>query len=356
VTEAEWNDALAYELTQPIAELKRNQRRARFIFTGLAVLAALMYIASWLDAASRLWAVRQSGDWSGFWDAYKSHVSIALFLGSIYSVSAVLTGGFNQVLAVRRTVEVSNTTIAPVAPDQPLPLSPDEMPKGSVRFVSLVRSERAAARRLQIKPGILFFVMGAGCAGLAVLFLALASELALGPWLTVIVLILFAMTLGSVATGVLMLLRARRSYSPLQLAADEWGLTWDSARVRRYRIQIAWHEAQAFFRATLGPSAGATARAIYVLDVGDAVLAWALPPSATPEEREASERLSRLIVTRTRLPLRSVALDLLLPVPTSDELAAERKPPDPSCLGVLAVLALSGSLGALGWILERLHA
>jgi hypothetical protein len=376
VTEVDWDDALAYMLTQPVAELVRTQRRARFFFTGLAVLAALMYIASWLYAANRLWVAQQSGGWSWFWDAYKLHLGVVGIPLFVYFLGGLLTATIDQALAMRHAVEVSDATMAPIAPDQPLPLSANEMLKGQVRFVSLVRPEQSFARRQQITPAIYFFVFGSVCAGFAALFLALAGELAvLGPWfaIPIIVVIFVAMTLVCVAMGVLMLLRARRSLSPLNLTADEWGLAWDSARVRRRRMRIAWHEARAFFQTVPGLLAGATARTIYVLDAGDAVLAWALASSATPAERAASERLSRLIVTRTRLPLRSVALDLLHAVPTSDDLATERKQPDPasaltppvsawrilllnpSCLGVLAVLALTGSLGALGWILERLR-
>ncbi|HEX9068439.1 MAG TPA: hypothetical protein VF807_06690, partial [Ktedonobacterales bacterium] len=133
-------------------QLERSQRRARRYFAGLTVFAALAYIATWLYAVDKLWATRQLGDWSQFWDAYKYHVSIAALLGSFYSLTSVIIGAIDQALAMRRAIEASDATIAPIAPEQPLPLSVDEMQKGPVQLVSLVRPERASARRQQINP------------------------------------------------------------------------------------------------------------------------------------------------------------------------------------------------------------
>ncbi len=375
MTDSEWGQGLVAMLVMPLRQLERVRHWAPRIRVGVAVFIALVYIITWLVAAYNLWQAVDARSFSTFWAAYDRHVTFGFSLIPVGFLGGILVSMVDQALAIRRAVAIGDERVAPVAPGQPLPLSTDEMPKGPVQFVSLVRPERSPARRQQIIPGILFFILGAVFAAFTALAFGLGSDLAvLGPWFAVMVLIFVAMTLGGIAMGVLMLLWARRSLSRLNLTADEWGLAWDSARLRRRRMQIAWHEARAFFRATPGRLATANARTIYVLDGGDAVLAWALPSSATPAEHAASERLSRLIVTRTRLPLRSVALDPLHAVPTPEELATERKPPDPaiaptvpvsawrilllnpSCLGVLAVLAVlafSGLLGLAGLALQH---
>lgn len=313
VTEVELNDALVSMLILPSRQLERSQRWARRYFAGFTTFAALSYAATWLFAASRLWAAWQSGDWSQFWDAYWFHASVLALLHFVYVLRSVLTATIDQALAMRRGIEVSDAAIAPIAPDQPLPLSADEMRKGRVRFVSLVRPERAYARRQQINSGICFFVFGAVCAGLAALLLAVAGELALGLWLAVTVLVFFTMTLGFVAMGVLMLLRARRSLSPLNLTADEWGLAWDAARVRRRRMRIAWHEARAFFAIAEPQEDGSNRNSAYVLQGEGHRLVWMVPLHASAATLAASERLVRHIVTRTRLPLSVISAATLSP-------------------------------------------
>lgn len=90
---------------------------------------------------------------------------------------------------------------------------------------------------------------------------------------------------------------------------------------------------------------GGVGPAVYVLDSGDRAFVWALPRNSSQARQAGHERLARLIVTRTKLPLRDLsdAVDTLEHLPDDAE-AAEAEPAAEHAMQ----LAATGEL-TIGW-------
>jgi len=366
VRESSLRDVMGTLLVQPTQQAERITRGMQRFASILWMLALLAYGITWLFAAFGFSEAWRDGSWSAFWSSYRTHLNmLALFGGAI--AFRALASAMHDAMAVRRAVEAGDENVVPIAAYQPSPLSSGEQPVGAERIHPLLRAGRASAKGPMFGAAILLFT-GAILlvVGLAILFVQGTQDQS-----GLLLLAIFVNALAGllICFGLLFAMLARRWSSPLVVTADDWGVEWAApAPLRRHR-RIAWHEARLFCR--LPPSKTSTGErdTIYALDAGDTVLGWALPATAGPEQRAAGERLTRLVATRTRLPLREINVDI---PPESTSEAAEpmsqapqdaRRPRNvwlalllqPSCLIQLILVALAASLGIAGLVAQRLH-
>ncbi len=230
------------------------------------------------------------------------------WLGSRTLRSAILTGESKQ---------------APAAFDQPPPLVADELPRDATRFNRL----RVLGFSNNLCGIVLFFVV----ALLASLTLLVTSALqlwrldaqfgqagvgglssldALQGCQTLLQFLLVILTVGRAFTviggfqvipsGWGALLPAPR---PKLLAVDDWGIRWRPRGWRRREATLPWHDVRVFCVMRVKPGASARDAYTYLLVGDDLSFAWTLAPRAKAPMRDASALLSRLVVTRTRLPL-----------------------------------------------------
>lgn len=90
---------------------------------------------------------------------------------------------------------------------------------------------------------------------------------------------------------------------PKLLAVDDLGIRWRPRGWRRREATLPWHDVRAFCVMRVKPGASARDAYTYLLVGDDLSFAWTLAPRAKAPMRDASVLLSRLVVTRTRLPL-----------------------------------------------------
>lgn len=120
----------------------------------------------------------------------------------------------------------------------------------------------------------------------------------------------------------------------LAVTADADGLRWRETRTNGRKHTLAWSEITGFLLIWLGNAQAMDSGWVYLLLTERAALLWTWPRSPTPEESAALDRLNRLVVTHTRLPLR----DATWPVATLAR-----------ALGALTALAPRNQAEKLRW-------
>lgn len=231
----------------------------------------------------------------------------------------------SSVAALRQTALAADPAMAHLAADQPVPLAGDDLPHGSETCGPFAPPEvhrPAQPNRdglgifivsLNVVLQSLLLAMGVYNPSLAWIGAHPALVAALGA-LAVVCLVTFA------AAAVQRLAQARQHAAQRQRGIR---LTADAIELRSEpipgysAISIPWHEARAFYTTLPPVSPNIMLGTAFCLDAGTRALTWWLTPSASPEERAAHDRLCRLIVTRTSLPLRDVtraAWDIARPI------------------------------------------
>lgn len=219
---------------------------------------------------------------------------------------------------LRAVVFAGESKQLPAVLDQPAPLAANELSQdmGSFRFL-----------KAQPRTSNFFILLIAFYMLLLVIILALSLELwkmdpspdlVPGPHglysatdlLQIIVVILsmgrFSTVSGRphvIAEGWGTLLPARQ---PRLLGVDDWGIRWRARGWRTHEYTLAWHDIAVFCVYHQKADAGAKVSYTYIAMSSDLSFSWILPHRHKAVIREASERLSRLVVTRTGRPLLDV--------------------------------------------------
>lgn len=121
-----------------------------------------------------------------------------------------------------------------------------------------------------------------------------------------------AIALGIIAlmcllSGAMGLRRAILLMHGQTVLADAQGLRWKDARYRTGKHALAWGEITGFCLAWLdGTISDQTGWAYLIIGAHD-ILVWTVPLYPSPQALAASDRLVRLVVTRTGLPLRDIS-------------------------------------------------
>jgi hypothetical protein len=296
----------------------RMLRTLARIATPLLLIAFAVVNA---QAYATLFAAGRSGDWNPFWRFSWGQP----YLGILFALIIAFGYGWDTdsvrrigVDALHQLAATGDDTLAPPASVQPDSLSDAEMPTGPEQIGPL----RGLFDRMRVHmfryiavvlPVLATFYLGLlGMAAHTASFGLLdfnqpdISQIMLAS-LDVLTL-LFAPV--SVTLAVICWRRANRIRSGLIVNADRDGISWRDTRRNTGTHRLAWAEADAFFRVNyrvdtlLGDGRWHTA---YVLASPGVLLSWHLEFLSSPADVRQSERFTRLIAARTRLPLRDLS-------------------------------------------------
>lgn len=324
----ESNTDIQEELNIPAASAGARTTMAVILWVLALAILALTGFAGW-----RLWLAWQTG-YELYWQQLTLVVPIVFFLAIAYTAVCLFGTVFirfrpfiRQLVAgtdrARQAAIAGDDALAPLAAQQPEPLASSEMPIGPSQFGPFTRPKR---RRTSLIAGQIFVVLFS-CA-FVTMFVAIAQFLPdlpgpptflFGGPTFVIMIGMFALVGLSSLAGLIveMWRRVRRGghKAVSQFVADDWGLRQaPSTRGGVDAQPIAWHEIRAFYKAEdrlqLNGrliTEGAVQSTTYTVDAGERHFSWAIWKDSTAMQRADSERLCRLIVTRSRQPLRDVS-------------------------------------------------
>lgn len=317
-------------LTQPDQQTAQQQSLSLRVLgwaLGLAVIGVTAY-SSW-----QIWLAWQTG-YEPYWQQAWTAVPVVFFLAIAYLMSSLM-GRFllglrafirlfrAQNERVRQAAITGNDRLAPLAAEQPEPLPSSEWPLSPAIFGPFEPQRQKAVRRSLVTGGATFLVAGGMIALIIViggilpttgdgLFGGMIKALAV-IWLGLIALF----GLVSLA-GLIVLLwgrvRSSRQDLPERFVVDDWSLRQDGGGNRRAGQPLAWHDIRAFYKADdllrlngSLVSEGPPQRTTYTVEAGERRLQWSIGNTSTPAQRAESDWLVRLVVTRTRLPLRDLS-------------------------------------------------
>lgn len=289
------------------------RRRRRWIVGALVVLVALLGLAGagWLVVQGGIhgW---QTGDWERLdaalfllWPFVFMLVFLPLAIVVRPKTPPWLTQQFRDLVAS------SDARVSFPAVFQPAPLQPHEVATGAHTFQRLVAAESWPQRRLSV----LWPVM-------ATQYITVVSNLhrALGTvdffgipitsvwyFLLTFFLPMCVVVVVIIVFGVQLVRRPR-----MNITADEQGLTWQRSK-RAPTQRMSWDAVRSFSVLVYNDTSGLSSRrTAFLVDGGDAQLAWALYSRALfsgsgPDEYGEAWQLSRQIVTRSGHMLRDLA-------------------------------------------------
>ncbi|HEY7348185.1 MAG TPA: hypothetical protein VH599_07665 [Ktedonobacterales bacterium] len=312
------NTALFKGLTIPglpdleqVNRLNTGMRRCLFVYSLLASLVSGMV------GCFTLWTWKETGQWQGYWNV--ESLLILLMLGFIpatlilsglapFHKRATLREEITRALALRQAARAGEEAIAPLVAPQPTLLESGDLPTSPTRLGPLRRlKEMMQASPLSAEIAI---DGGAPTVFLVIFALAALNQLLLVDLLT---LMLVPLAIG----GFLIAWTRQRVLKKITITVDEQGLQWKPLHWRgpRRTRYLAWQDARAFYTFDYERRSSLFWQdwRIFVLDAPEATLAWGVvvPPRFAQQVRSAEqiahERLVRLIVTRTGLPLRTLS-------------------------------------------------
>jgi hypothetical protein len=292
----------------------RKRARIAILIAGVFFFLFLLtpIITSW-----------QSGGWETYYkavcavlEAICTGFAVRLFWKQVQQLHS-------SAVSLRQAIAERDEQTAPLAAEQPAPLTAAEFSIGAEHLSLFGNWRNSFARAAALT--VLCFLPGAGSAALLV---ALIENNAFNylPLALSIILIVFFVLLGLASgfVGIICLILLSDAPRHAYLVADESGVRWWKKAWGKYsQFSISWYEARSFFMiAYAGKKEGSWHR-VYALDTPDTILIWRINEETNTKQIAAHERFCRLIVTRTKLPLRdlSAAVEKLVSIdePSSDE-------------------------------------
>ncbi len=313
------NLAIVNSLTTPrptnLEQIREQNARLRRRFLVYSLLASLAVEGV---GCLMLWIWKGTGQWEGFWGINIASIFLMLLMPIMFIyVGARAVNRRAQLQedeprapaqTLRQAALAGDETRAPLATPQPTPLEDGIILTTPLRLGPLYRPDKARrgssiGMELAISGGSTAVVLG------AFVLIALGQVL---PEALIYAIIWF------VGIGAMLLVWAwERALKKITVTVDEQGLQWKLLhwRLPSPTLRLAWQDARAFYtfdyeqRSTLGWHSWR----IYVLDAPAATLAWAVEvPHRYARQsvftgQSIHERLAQVIVTRTGLPLRTLA-------------------------------------------------
>lgn len=278
-------------------EMKQLQRGSLVILGISLVLQAFVFWETW---SQRSWV-------SWLWAAGLS-VEVLVWIVAVRKRWPQLYQLGSVALTLRALAEAGDVQRAPLALEQPVPLSSDEHPPGPTQFGPLRRQRVLLLGEVLV--GVLLICLPPG---FFVFFLISMSSVIFDEqitWLTVILaLVIACMMLPLAYGGIQAIQMARRQALAAYVLADDQGLHWQrphySGRSQLYAME--WAQARSFFTLTTGELGTSNWLIGYALDAHTTLLVWWVSQQSSTRERAASDQLCRLIVARTRLSLRDLS-------------------------------------------------
>lgn len=202
-----------------------------------------------------------------------------------------------------------NDALAPMAEMQPDPL--EDVPDARDTLTPLRGIADSSRVGNYWKIGILFGVLGLVLGGLSLILgyevFVRAIEYGDDGWRlpgVAATVTLMLMSLAGVFYGIRWPILGRRLGRGLSVISDETGLTWRDTRRHSGKRHVAWSEVEACI--TIACESSEPPTRVYAVKAGRTTLLWSVTPSMSPQEHVASDRLLRLVVTRTGLPVRDL--------------------------------------------------
>lgn len=311
---------LLEESTWDTAKVTWLKRRDRIYFFLLAAIIS----------ALALWAF--ANQWQG-WPLWMKVIMSISILGSLLLRPSSLRNDFHGwqqlrtgALALRQAAEDGDEQIAPLAAGQPAALTAAEFPAGLERIKLFGGWFSSAGRVAGIGIVLLLFSTGY----IILLVILIGSGIFNHPdtaplIISLILLILFGLAAGVCGIwGIFALLSVYSIRRHSYVVADESGVRWwRRAWGKHSRRSISWYTVRSFFMIVYPGKKEGKQYILYALDAHDVLLLWRISHRTRPSVLAAHERFCRLIVTRTKLPLRdlSAAVEKLVSIdePSSDE-------------------------------------
>jgi hypothetical protein len=303
-------------LRLPPQELQRQRQLWTFSWSGIIIVIAVAVLFVLLSAlqqsVSDLATVSATGQWATFFSLDFLTLTVPYLLATTMTLQIVRylydRPRMNQqeavVLAVREAAALGDDRIAPLASDQLDSLLSDPLPALPAQLGPL-RPPTHSQVEFYSTLAIIIGVFGISGVALGLVAGSANSFHEAGLW--------WGCALVSLPLLPLCIWAARRSHQlarPLTVTADEWGLQWKQSGRASGRAVIPWHEVRSLSQFQLGsiqPSGKyAFAQYTFVVDGGSAVLAWYVQTGMPAAELQASDDLTHLLFTRTRLPLRDI--------------------------------------------------
>jgi hypothetical protein len=265
-------------------------------------LFCLFLLTLYSAAVLSMWASWDNADWSIFWEVAIGYlVLIPSIIGVVFMNSHQYTppptsnASANHLL--RLVLVNASDRILPRDPVQPVPLEGESAKTLEEHFDSLSSRVPAGAA-----PGCLLTTV---CiAGIIPLIVGFTSFNLHGS--TVLIVLAFFSPLVPISVILLVVGAWRSRREPHAVTTDLRGITWQSG-IASERKRIDWHQARAFVRSNTTGESSAISKTTFMLASSDELFSWAVPNSPKIDVLIDSDRLSRLIVTRTELPLRNAS-------------------------------------------------
>ncbi len=312
-----------FDLEQFRQRMRRRLWRRPPIFG--AAYPILLGLASW-----QLWQASSAGraqDWQEFWWI------LWIVWGAAVVFLLLLPPAFVRTWAdrpeVSETLEQAvlegDTLVAPLATAQPAPLESNDLPTEAVDFGPFPPPVLPPTGSI-IFPGLppvlgrLFLPTMLVTELAVVVSVVVLNWRALYEWLlarpvfaaaAATSVLAFAALLLHTAAGSLLMVRVRPLIRLLRqgvrLVADDAGLQLSFVGQGRWQRNIPWQGARVFCMVRLPQTMSIIQGTCYMLGTGERVLTWWITPATTAAALADHERLCRLIVMRTGLPLRDVS-------------------------------------------------
>ena len=212
-----------------------------------------------------------------------------------------------EALRLRAAAEDEDDQIAPLAGEQPAPLSSEEQPSGNWRLSPLwvYKKTRTSSTILGIVQICMPLVVG------AVAWIILGQQaLSNNPVMFIVFFIVIIACIPFVFGGIQSLQWARKTVQEASVLANEQGVHWQRSLSTKTSVpySIDWKQARSFFMIAAAEPGTDTWLKGYALDTHSLLLTWQISHRSSAQEQATSDRLCRVIVTHTQLPLRDLSV------------------------------------------------
>jgi hypothetical protein len=211
-----------------------------------------------------------------------------------------------EALRLRAAAEGEDDQIAPLAGEQPAPLSTEEQPAEDLRLSPLwvYKDTHTSSTIFGIVLICLPLVVG------AIAWIILGQQaLSYNPMMFIVFFIVIIACIPFVFGGIQSLQWARKTVQEAYVLANEQGVHWQRPLSTKTSApySIDWKQTRSFFMIAAAEPGTDTWLRGYALDAHALLFTWQISQRSSAQERAASDMLCRVIVTHTQLPLRDLS-------------------------------------------------
>lgn len=285
---------------------KRELRRVQiFVFLLIGFLITIFLRDAIIDIIQGL----PKGDWGTIFKALAAFFSCLPLIPGIRLIFTKYQTILDQGLPLRANLVEKD--VVPLATIQPSLLKDQEISTTPKQIGPLKRWKIRAT--LSTIAGIFLLLLPISLIALFVYFVPISNLLLQSPSLLnflngFIVLELFLSLLFTGFIGYSSLMSAWQAANGARVIADQWEIRWRQKTLnKRHKASISWHEVQGFYCISYLDQKKRKST-VYFLDGPDIALTWKITYRSSQEMLEASELLTRYIITWAHQPLRDLSI------------------------------------------------